>query len=46
MNRRIKIFLAASLLAASLTTAAAPTAEQRQQLDQAFQVAPIRIQAT
>ena len=36
MNRRIKILLAASLLVASLTTAAAPTAEQRQQLDQAF----------
>ncbi|MFC2416534.1 MAG: tetratricopeptide repeat protein, partial [Eikenella corrodens] len=36
MNRRIKILLAASLLVASLTTAAAPTAEQRQQLDQAI----------
>ena len=35
MNRRIKILLAASLFAASLTTAAAPTAEQRQQLNQA-----------
>jgi hypothetical protein len=36
MNRRIKLLLAACLFAASLTTAAAPTAEQRQQLNQAF----------
>ena len=36
MNRRIKILLATSLLAASLTTAAAPTVEQRPQFDQAI----------
>ena len=35
MNRRIRLLLAASVLAASLTTPAAPTAEQRQQLNQA-----------
>jgi len=36
MSRRLKLFLAACLFAASLTTAAEPTAEQRQQLNQAF----------